>query len=132
MSSPFILDIAINVHFLNSFLESNVWFFALMFFLVFTKDCFFFNFFFFRLDLAVFLPIVLWECEKLGLEKLKKLLFLMQINTHWFYCIDKLLVGSLKACGLSRTELLTHSIVIKLINYNPVIISLHYHLINTL
>ncbi len=57
-----------------------------------------------------FLPIVLWECEKLGLEKLKKLLLLMQINTHWFYCIDKLLVWSLKACGLSRTELLTHSI----------------------
>lgn len=83
----------------------------------------FFFFFFFPLSLAVFTysSLGMW---KDGIEKALKISqFFMQFDARWFYCINKLLVGSLKACGISGTELFY---------YNPVIISLQYNFINTL
>lgn len=72
MLSSFILDIAINVHFfLNSFLESNVCFCPDVLSCVYQTLLFLFFFSSsFSLSVLLFLPIVLWECEKMGLKKL--------------------------------------------------------------
>lgn len=107
MLSSFILDIAINVHFFELLSWEQCVFLPWCSFLCLPNTFVFVFFFFFPLILAVFTysSLGMW---KDGIEKALKISqFFMQFDTRWFYCIDKLLVGSLKACGISGTELWT-------------------------